>query len=68
MAFGGALIFFYLPHPYLLKLLYLLALAIWGVNRGGYFGFFSMPALWLCNVLPVVALYPAVHWFVGSKA
>ena len=37
--------FFYLLHLYLLKLLYLLALAIWGANRGDYFGFSSVPAL-----------------------
>ncbi|MEN1396294.1 hypothetical protein AAIH23_39610, partial [Pseudomonas aeruginosa] len=33
VAFGGAPMFFYLLHLYLLKLLYLLALAIWGANR-----------------------------------
>lgn len=32
VAFGGAPMFFYLLHLYLLKLLYLLALAIWGAS------------------------------------
>ncbi|HCL3524861.1 TPA: hypothetical protein N2A90_005291, partial [Pseudomonas aeruginosa] len=68
VAFGGAPMFFYLLHLYLLKLLYLLALAIWGANRGDYFGFSSVPALWLCSILLAVALYPAVHWFAGFKA
>ena len=68
VAFGGAPMFFYLLHLYLLKLLYLLALAIWGANRGDYFGFSSVPALWLCSILLAVALHPAVHWFAGFKA
>ncbi len=68
VAFGGAPMFFYLLHLYLLKLLYLLALAIWGANRGDYFGFSSVPALWLCSILLAVTLYPAVHWFAGFKA
>lgn len=44
------------------------ALAIWGANRGDYFGFSSVPALWLCSILLAVALYPAVNWFAGFKA
>ncbi|ABR82420.1 MULTISPECIES: DUF1624 domain-containing protein [Pseudomonas aeruginosa group] len=66
--FGAAPMFFYLLHLYVLKLLYLLALGIWGANQGAYFGFSSVAALWLCSVLLAGALYPAVRWFAGVKA
>lgn len=65
--FGSAPMFFYLLHLYVLKVLYLMALALFGLNQGSHFGFDSVPAIWLVSVLLAVALYPAVHWFSALK-
>lgn len=65
---GAAPMFFYLLHLYVLKILYLIALALWGTNQGNYFGFDAMWAVWLCSVLLAVALFPAVSWFAALKA
>ncbi|MCQ4305385.1 hypothetical protein C1170_10165 [Stutzerimonas frequens] len=66
--FGAAPMFFYLLHLYVLKLLYLAAVAIWGLNRGSHFGFEAVWPLWLWTVVLAVALYPAVRWFARLKA
>ena len=66
--FGAAPMFFYLLHLYVLKLLYLAAVAIWGLNRGSHFGFEAVWPLWLWTVVLAVALYPAVRWFAMLKA
>lgn len=68
MTFGAAPMFFYLLHLYVLKILYLSAVAIWGTNQGKYFGFDSVAAVWLASLLLAVALFPAVHWFATLKA
>jgi uncharacterized membrane protein len=65
---GAAPMFFYLLHLYVLKILYLIALALWGTNHGNYFGFDAMWAVWLCAVLLAAALFPAVSWFAALKA
>lgn len=65
---GAAPMFFYLLHLYVLKILYLIAVALWGTNQGNYFGFDAMWAVWLCSVLLAVALFPAVSWFAALKA
>ncbi len=66
--FGAAPMFFYLLHLYVLKLLYLAAVAIWGLNRGSHFGFDAVWPLWLGTLVLAVALYPAVRWFAELKA
>ncbi|MGE8497389.1 MAG: DUF1624 domain-containing protein [Pseudomonas sp.] len=66
--FGAAPMFFYLLHLYVLKVLYLIAVAIWGSNQGQYFGFEALWGVWLGAVLLSVALYPAVRWFGQLKA
>ncbi|WP_137823305.1 DUF1624 domain-containing protein [Pseudomonas sp. D(2018)] len=66
--FGAAPMFFYLLHLYVLKLLYLSSMAIWGPNHGQYFGFDSVLPVWLCSLLLVVALYLPVRWFARLKA
>ncbi len=52
----------------MLKVLYLIAVAIWGTNKGNYFGFDSVGAVWLCSVLLAVGLFPAVKAFASFKA
>ncbi|MOA39968.1 hypothetical protein D3C78_1617910 [compost metagenome] len=66
--FGAAPMFFYLLHLYVLKLLYVVCLAIWGANQGPYFGFDAVPTLWLATVALAIALYPPVHGFARLKA
>lgn len=68
LVFGAAPMFFYLLHLYVLKILYLIAVAIWGTNKGNYFGFDSVGAVWLCSVLLAVGLFPAVKAFANFKA
>ncbi|RMX04832.1 DUF1624 domain-containing protein [Corticibacter populi] len=68
MAFGAAPMFFYLLHLYVLKLLYLAAVAIWGTNQGQYFGFDGIWAVWLCTIVLAAALYWPVKAFAGFKA
>tara|TARA_Y100001949_G_scaffold113268_1_gene96100 strand:+ start:36626 stop:37789 length:1164 start_codon:yes stop_codon:yes gene_type:complete len=66
--FGSAPMFFYLLHLYALKLLYLAAAAIWGLNQGRYFGFDAVWPIWLSTLVLAVALFPAVRWFAELKA
>ena len=65
--FGSAPMFFYLLHLYVLKLLYIAAVAIWGLNHGSHFGFDAVWPLWLCTAVLAVGLYPAVRWFAELK-
>lgn len=66
--FGAAPMFFYLLHLYVLKLLYLSALGVWGANQGAYFGFQTIAAVWLTSALLPLMLYPPVRWFARLKA
>lgn len=65
--FGGAPMFFYLLHLYVLKVLYLLALATFGANQGKYFGFDALWGIWLTSVLLVMPLYWPTAWFARLK-
>lgn len=66
--FGSAPMFFYLLHLYALKVLYLIAVALFGLNQGNWFGFSSIGAVWLTALLLAVALYPPVKAFAALKA
>lgn len=66
--FGAAPMFFYLLHLYVLKLLYLASVALFGRNQGDYFGFDGIAAVWLGAVLLAVSLYLPVRWFARLKA
>jgi uncharacterized membrane protein len=66
--FGSAPMFFYLLHLYTLKVLYLIGVALFGLNQGSYFGFSSVSAIWLAAVILTIALFPAVRWFSVLKA
>ncbi len=66
--FGAAPMFFYLVHLYVLKVLYVVCVALFGLNHGNYFGFDSIGAVWLVALVLPLALYPPVRWFAGLKA
>lgn len=66
--FGAAPMFFYLLHLYVLKLLYLACVALFGLNHGDYFGFDGIGAVWLAALLLAVALYLPVRGFARLKA
>ncbi|OLS58836.1 DUF1624 domain-containing protein [Pseudomonas putida] len=66
--FGAAPMFFYLLHLYVLKVLYVLAVGLFGTNHGQYFGFDSMAAVWAGAVVLALALYLPVRWFARLKA
>lgn len=66
--FGAAPMFFYLLHLYLLKVLYLVSVALFGSNQGSYFGFDGIWAVWLTAVLLACALFLPVRWFATLKA
>ena len=68
VVFGAAPMFFYVLHLYVLKFLYLGAVALRGTNHGEYFGFDTMWGVWLCTVVLAMALYPAVKAFAAFKA
>lgn len=65
---GGAPMFFYLLHLYVLKVLYVLCVAVFGLNHGVYFGFDGIGAVWLTAIALVTALYWPVRWFAGLKS
>ncbi|PYB69315.1 hypothetical protein DMX11_25260 [Pseudomonas sp. LB-090624] len=65
--FGAAPMFFYLLHLYVLKLLYLASVALFGLNHGDYFGFDGIAAVWLGALLLAVSLYLPVRWFARLK-
>ncbi|WP_369979189.1 DUF1624 domain-containing protein [Xanthomonas bundabergensis] len=67
-AIGAAPMFFYLLHLYVLKLLYLAALAYWGANHGALFGVDRVATLWAIAVVLGVALYWPVAAFARLKA
>ncbi|HKS13593.1 MAG TPA: DUF1624 domain-containing protein [Pseudomonas sp.] len=66
--FGAAPMFFYLLHLYVLKLLYLASVALFGLNQGDYFGFDGIGAVWLVAALLSVSLYLPVRGFARLKA
>lgn len=66
--FGAAPMFFYLLHLYVLKILYVACVALFGLNHGNYFGFDGIRAVWLAALLLPIALYLPVRWFAGLKA
>ncbi|MFL6534547.1 MAG: DUF1624 domain-containing protein, partial [Pseudomonas sp.] len=61
--YGGAPMFFYLLHLYVLKAMYLLAVFIWGTNQGAYFGFDQLPMVWLWSAVLGVLLFFPTRWF-----
>lgn len=64
---GGAPMFFYLLHLYLLRVLYLSARAIWGTNHGEVFGVDSLGWVWAWYLALIVPLYFPTRWYSNLK-
>ncbi|WP_218573599.1 heparan-alpha-glucosaminide N-acetyltransferase domain-containing protein [Pseudomonas sp. OIL-1] len=65
--YGGAPMFFYVLHLLVLKALYLIAVQIWGLNQGDYYGFDNLAGIWLWAVLLAATLYFPTRWFAQLK-
>jgi uncharacterized membrane protein len=64
---GGAPMFYYLLHLYVLKALYLIALALYGPNKGTVFGVDNVSTVWIWVALLIVPLYLPTRWFARVK-
>ncbi|WP_375195189.1 DUF1624 domain-containing protein [Sphingobium sp.] len=64
---GGAPMFFYLLHLYVLQIMYQIGVAIWGANHGRFFGVDSLGWIWAWYVVLLVALYFPTRWFSDLK-
>lgn len=67
VVFGSVPMFFYLLHLYVLKLMYVFAISVWGANYGNYLSVNHVWMLWLITIVLSFALYPAVKWFSKVK-
>lgn len=67
-SFGAAPMFFYLLHLYVLKGMYLTAVAFWGKNQGEWFGFSAVWQLWVCTLVLMAVLFSPVRAFARLKA
>lgn len=65
--FGGAPMFFYILHLYVLKILYIAAVALFGLNQGKYFGFENLSSVWVMWALLALALWWPTIWFARYK-
>lgn len=65
--FGGAPMFFYLLHLYVLKALYLGALGLYGPTKGTVYGVDHIATLWLWFFLLTPLLYMPTQWFARLK-
>lgn len=64
---GSAPMFFYLFHLYLLRIFYLTARAVFGINHGDVFGFDSFGWVWVFYLAIIVPLYFPTRWFSNFK-
>ena len=65
--FGGAPMFFYILHLYVLKLIYNAALALYGPTKGTVFGVDNLSTVWIWVFILILPLYYPTRWFAGLK-
>lgn len=66
--FGGAPMFFYILHIYVLRALYHVAFMIWGPTHGVSFGLDNVNWLWLWYAVLLPVLYVPTAWYSRLKA
>ena len=64
---GGAAMFFYILHIYVLRTFYQTAMLIWGPDHGAYFGFDWIGWVWIWALALVLPLYYPTRWFASLK-
>lgn len=65
--YGGAPMFFYILHLYVLKLIYNIALALYGPVKGSVFGVDNLSTVWLWVAILIPVLYFPTRWFAQLK-
>jgi len=64
---GGAPMFFYILHLYMLKEIYHVALAMYGPVKGTVFGVSNLSTVWIWVFVLILPLYFPTRWFAGLK-
>ena len=64
---GGAPMFFYILHLYVLKLIYNVALTLYGPTKGTVFGVDNLSTVWIWVALLILPLYFPTRWFAQLK-
>ena len=64
---GGAPMFFYILHLYMLKLIYNVALLLYGPTKGKVFGVDNLSTVWIWVALLILPLYFPTRWFAQLK-
>ena len=64
---GGAPMFYYILHLYVLKAIYHVALAMYGPVKGTVFGVDNLSTVWIWVFLLILPLYFPTRWFAGLK-
>lgn len=65
--FGGAPMFFYIVHLYGLKVIYNVALQLYGPVKGAVFGVDNLSTVWLWVAILIPVLYFPTRWFAQLK-
>ena len=65
--FGGAPMFFYILHLYVLKAIYNVALTLYGPTKGSVFGVDNLSTVWLWVAVLIPVLYFPTRWFALLK-
>ncbi len=65
--FGSAPLFFYILHLYLLKLIYVILVSIYGKNQGDYYGVDHVWGIWLWSLAILPILWFATCYFARFK-
>jgi uncharacterized membrane protein len=66
--FGGAPMFFYIVHMYVLRAFYHVAFHIWGPTHGVSFGLDNLNWIWLWYAVLLPVLYVPTAWYSRLKA
>lgn len=65
--YGRVPLFFYISHLYVLHLMYVVCVSVYGLNQGSRYGFDHIYQIWLFAILLAIFFYPVCHWFARFK-